>query len=55
MGYPLEYSWASLVTQTVENLPAMRDTWVLSLIPGQGRSPGEGNSYLLVLLPSILA
>ena len=23
--------WASLVTQTVKNLPAMQETWVLSL------------------------
>ena len=30
-GYPLEYSWASLVAQLVKNLPAMRETWVLSL------------------------
>ena len=25
-GYPLQYSWASLVTQMVKNLPAMRET-----------------------------
>ena len=30
-GYPLQYSWASLVAQTVKNLPAMRETWVQSL------------------------
>ena len=29
--YPLEYSWASLVTQMVENPPAMWETWVRSL------------------------
>jgi len=29
-GYPLQYSWASLVAQLVKNLPAMRETWVLS-------------------------
>ena len=29
--YPLQYSWASLVVQTVKNLPAMQETWVLSL------------------------
>ena len=28
IGYPLQYSWASLVAQTVRNLPAMRETWV---------------------------
>ena len=28
IGYPLEYSWASLVAQLVKNPPAMRETWV---------------------------
>ena len=28
MGYPLQYSWASLVAQLVKNLPAMWETWV---------------------------
>ena len=31
ISYPLQYSWASLVAQTVENLPAMQETWVRSL------------------------
>ena len=31
IGYPLRYSWASLVAQLVKNLPAMWETWVLSL------------------------
>ena len=26
IGYPLQYSWASLVAQLVKNLPAMRKT-----------------------------
>ena len=30
-GYPLQYSWACLVTQLVKNLPAMWETWVQSL------------------------
>ena len=30
-GYPLQYSWASLVAQLVKNPPAMWETWVLSL------------------------
>ena len=30
-GYPLEYSWASLVVQLVKNPPAMQETWVRSL------------------------
>ena len=31
IGYPLQYPWASLVAQLVNNLPAMWETWVLSL------------------------
>ena len=31
IGYPLQYSWASLVAQLVKNLPVMRETWVQSL------------------------
>ena len=30
-GYPLQYSWASLVAQMIKNLPAMQEAWVLSL------------------------
>ena len=30
-GYPLQYSWASLVARLVKNLPAMWETWVGSL------------------------
>ena len=30
-GYPLQYSWASLVIQMVKNSPAMWETWVRSL------------------------
>ena len=31
IGYPLQYSWASLVAQLVKSLPAMWETWVRSL------------------------
>ena len=31
IGYPLQYSWASLVAQLVKNPPAMQVTWVQSL------------------------
>ena len=27
-GYPLQYSWTSLVAQLVKNLPAVWETWV---------------------------
>ena len=31
IGYPFQYSWASLVTQLVKNPPAIWETWVGSL------------------------
>ena len=31
IGYPLLYSWASLMAQLVKNQPAMQETWVQSL------------------------
>ena len=36
IGYPLQYSWASLVAQLVKNPPAMRETWDL---PWVGKIP----------------
>ena len=30
-GYPLQYSWTSLVAQTVKSPPAVLETWVQSL------------------------
>ena len=27
IGYPLQYSWATLVAQLIKNLPAMGETW----------------------------
>ena len=41
IGYPLQYSWASLVAQMVKNPPGMWE------IPGLGRFPGEGKGYPL--------
>ena len=31
IGYPLQYSWASLVAHMVKNPPVMGETWVQSL------------------------
>ena len=31
IGYPLQYSWASLAAQLVKNQPEMQETWVQSL------------------------
>ena len=28
IGYPLQYSWASLVAQMIKNPPAIQETWV---------------------------
>ena len=28
IGYPLQYSWASLVAQLIKSLSAMQETWV---------------------------
>ena len=38
IGYPLQYSWASLVAEAVKNLPAMQETWVQSWV---GKIPLE--------------
>ena len=32
IGYPLQYSWVSLVVQLVKDPPAVRETWVQSLV-----------------------
>ena len=44
-GYPLQYSWASLVAQLLKNLP--RNVGDLGSIPGLGRCSGEGVVYPL--------
>ena len=43
IGYPLHYSWASLVARLVKNPPAMWKTWVWIL--GWEDSPGERKGY----------
>ena len=48
-GYPLQYSWASLVAQTVKNSSAMQETWVPSL--GWEYLLEEGMSTHIVFLP----
>ena len=45
IGYPLQYSWASLVAQLVKNLSAKWKTLVQSL--GWEDTPGEGKGYPL--------
>ena len=45
-------SKASLVAQTVKNLPAVQETWIRSL--GREGHPGEGIGNPLVFLPGEL-
>ena len=53
IGYPLQYSWASLVAQLVENLPTMQEAWVRSLdwedLPEKGRA--THSSILALRIP----
>ena len=49
VGYPLQYSWASLMAQLVKNPPAMWETWVRSLIWEDPKSLGRfGRSSTLL-------
>ena len=45
IGYPLQYSWASLVAQLVKESAC--NAGDLRSIPGLGRPPGEGKGYRL--------
>ena len=49
IGYPLLYSWASLMAQIVMNLPAMKETWFRSL--GWDDPLKEGMQPAPVFLP----
>ena len=49
IGYPLQYSWASLVAQTGKNLPAMEETWFQS--QGWEDALEEGMAIRPVFLP----
>ena len=42
VGYPLKYSWASLVAQLVKNQHAIQETWVQSL--GWEDTPEKGKA-----------
>ena len=48
IGYPLPYSWVSLVAQLVKYPPAVRETWVQSL--GWGDSLEKGKATLFSIL-----
>ena len=54
IGYPLQYSWASLVVQLVKNLPALQETWVRSLGWEDPLGKGKGaHSSILAMEKSI--
>ena len=48
-GYPLQYSWASLVAQLVKNPPAMQETWVQSLGWEDPLETGKATHYSSIL------
>jgi len=45
IGYPLQYSWASLAAQLIKESAC--NAGDLGSIPGLGKSPGEGKGYPL--------
>ena len=51
IGYPLQYSSASLVAQLVKNLAAMSETWVRSL--GWEDPLEKGKGYPLHILQHV--
>ena len=56
IGYPVQYSWASLVAQLVKNPPAIRKTWVRSLGWEDPLEKGKAtHSSILAWRMSILA
>ena len=51
IGFPLQYSWASLVAQLVKNLPAMRGTWVQSLAWEDPLKKGKATHFSILRIP----
>ena len=51
IGYPLQYSWASLVAQLVKNLPAMQETLVRSLTHDNPLKEGMATHSSILGLP----
>ena len=48
IGYPLQYSWVSLVAQLVKNPPAMWETWVPSLGWEDPLKKGKATHYSIL-------
>ena len=51
IGYPLQYSWASLVAQMVKNAPVMWDTWVRFLSWEDALEKGKATHSRILGLP----
>ena len=49
IGYPLQYSWASLVAQLVKNWPSMQETWVQKI--SLEKEKAAGSSILAWRIP----
>ena len=56
IGYPLQYSWASLVAQLVKNPPAVHETWVqfLGWVDPLEKGKATHSSILAWRIPWIL-
>ena len=48
VGYPLQYSWISLVAQLVKNPPAMGETWVRFLGWEDSLEKGKATHYSIL-------
>ena len=48
IGYPLQYSWASLVAQLAKNPPALWETWVRSLGWEDPLEKGKANHSIIL-------
>ena len=51
LGYPLQYSWASLLAQLVKNPPAMREAWVHPWVGKILLEKGKASSILAWRIP----
>ena len=54
IGYPLQYSWASLVAQLVKNPPALQETLVAFLDQENPLEKGSATHSSILGLPSWL-
>ena len=48
IGYPLQYSWASLVAQMVKNLLDIQETWVPSVGWEDPLKEGMGAHFIIL-------